>query len=481
MPDNKDRIAFEPFGSIDGILRGEPFKILPTGKWYREDRVLDITSADLKEMERNFKAGLPRYRVPINLDHKQDAGKVGTVQSVAFMDNGPDGPGLYATKYELTDKGKKAIREDGYDAPSGEVQWSKNGSKYQDPQTGTYHDNLLSGIALTPKPFFGHSAVALFSADPLPETLADMTCPECGKMVQPVDGKCPECGAAMGEKMTYTDQISADLFKDYNTDQRREMARKGWALPDGSYPIADGGDLQDAIHAIGRGGTSHMKIRAHIMKRAKALGMEDKLPADWQDHMSDSTAKPDAAGGVHTAKGAETMANEDPKATPSAPETMSADQFAAYKTEAEAKQAKLAEQLADVKKQAETFAVQLAAEKDARRTVELRARYETFSVGEKVATLAEKFLALEKKDPELFAYFDHLLDTISGQVKAGALFAEISRGGGSNDAETLEAFTDKLLAEKFGGDRTKYEQAFSMAGQQRPDLLEEYKHRPATK
>ena len=70
----------------------------------------------------------------------------------------------------------------------------------------------------------------------------------------------------------------------YNTDDRKEMAGNGEAMSDGSYPIKDSQDLENAIHAVGRGrNNSHNAIRRHIMTRAKALGMEDKIPDTWSD------------------------------------------------------------------------------------------------------------------------------------------------------------------------------------------------------
>jgi hypothetical protein len=70
----------------------------------------------------------------------------------------------------------------------------------------------------------------------------------------------------------------------YDTNQRKEMASSGAAMEDGSYPIADAKDLENAIHAVGRGrNNSHTAIRAHIISRAKALGLGDKIPETWSD------------------------------------------------------------------------------------------------------------------------------------------------------------------------------------------------------
>jgi len=67
----------------------------------------------------------------------------------------------------------------------------------------------------------------------------------------------------------------------YNTDDRKRMAGEGHAMPDGSYPIADEEDLDNAIHAVGRGGADHDAIRRHIIKRAKALGASERIPDNW--------------------------------------------------------------------------------------------------------------------------------------------------------------------------------------------------------
>lgn len=63
--------------------------------------------------------------------------------------------------------------------------------------------------------------------------------------------------------------------------QRREWAASGIAMPDGSYYIRNADDLDNAINAVGRGGASHDAIRRHIIKRAAALGLSARIPANW--------------------------------------------------------------------------------------------------------------------------------------------------------------------------------------------------------
>jgi hypothetical protein len=61
-------------------------------------------------------------------------------------------------------------------------------------------------------------------------------------------------------------------FKTYSEEQRRAMAKNGQALPDGSYPIADCADAENAIRAQARGNASQRRVVSHIRKRVSALG-----------------------------------------------------------------------------------------------------------------------------------------------------------------------------------------------------------------
>ena len=86
---------------------------------------------------------------------------------------------------------------------------------------------------------------------------------------------------------------------DPSAAQRRLLAKMGLAMPDGSFYIRNGAvgatDLDNAIRAVGRGeadGTSGSSIRLHIMKRAKALGLTDKIPDTWN---ADGSLKHDDA------------------------------------------------------------------------------------------------------------------------------------------------------------------------------------------
>lgn len=72
---------------------------------------------------------------------------------------------------------------------------------------------------------------------------------------------------------------------EYSTAQKKAMLDKGQAMenPQGepSYPIKTKADLRKAIRAVGRGNADHGKIRAHIIARAKALGLMSMIPDNW--------------------------------------------------------------------------------------------------------------------------------------------------------------------------------------------------------
>src|SRR5690606_6318116 len=74
-------------------------------------------------------------------------------------------------------------------------------------------------------------------------------------------------------------------FKDYSTEQRNEMAEKGEAMDDGSFPIANEEDLRNAIQSIGRAKDQDAAKR-HIRKRARDLGAEELLPDTWSASLS---------------------------------------------------------------------------------------------------------------------------------------------------------------------------------------------------
>ena len=65
-----------------------------------------------------------------------------------------------------------------------------------------------------------------------------------------------------------------------DTAERRKLADQGKALPDGSFPIRNREDLQDAIQSYGRA-NDKAEAKRWIKRRARELNAEKELPKDW--------------------------------------------------------------------------------------------------------------------------------------------------------------------------------------------------------
>lgn len=87
-----------------------------------------------------------------------------------------------------------------------------------------------------------------------------------------------EYEAALLKDCAETDDVKKREFSDA---KRKEMAGAGEAMSDGSYPIASPKDVENAVHDWGRTGSKD-SVKEHIKRRAKAIGAEESLPADWK-------------------------------------------------------------------------------------------------------------------------------------------------------------------------------------------------------
>ena len=67
---------------------------------------------------------------------------------------------------------------------------------------------------------------------------------------------------------------------EFDTKERKKLAKKKEAESDGSYPIRNESDLSNAIKAYGRSKDKE-KTKSWIKKRAKELGKENMLPETW--------------------------------------------------------------------------------------------------------------------------------------------------------------------------------------------------------
>lgn len=116
-----------------------------------------------------------------------------------------------------------------------------------------------------------------------------------------VSAEAPEPGAVVadGHEMPVVVNVvvkaeDADLAK-YSAEEERQALAAGQAMPNAkgepSYVIKTKADLRKAIRAVGRGNKDHNSIRSHIVKRAKALGLEAMVPDNWNADGSLKTAE----------------------------------------------------------------------------------------------------------------------------------------------------------------------------------------------
>lgn len=72
---------------------------------------------------------------------------------------------------------------------------------------------------------------------------------------------------------------------DPSDKERKRLAQQGKARRDGSFPIRNRGDLQNAIRAVGRvrpaTEAERAKVRRYIIRRARALGLTSLIPESW--------------------------------------------------------------------------------------------------------------------------------------------------------------------------------------------------------
>lgn len=86
---------------------------------------------------------------------------------------------------------------------------------------------------------------------------------------------------------TYCEKNPEKLEKSANKtffthEERKDLAKKGEAMPNGKYPIRNRQDLKDAIRLSGSSSMSKEEVKKWIKKRAKELNLEDELPEDWR-------------------------------------------------------------------------------------------------------------------------------------------------------------------------------------------------------
>jgi hypothetical protein len=86
--------------------------------------------------------------------------------------------------------------------------------------------------------------------------------------------------ASVAEIFSRCGSTKEGIMGELDTEERRKLADRGKALPDGSFPIRNRDDLRDAIQSYGRAKDKGAAKR-WITKRARELNAAKELPEDW--------------------------------------------------------------------------------------------------------------------------------------------------------------------------------------------------------
>jgi len=129
-----------------------------------------------------------------------------------------------------------------------------------------------------------------------------------------IDGKMlgyDEYEVELDTELSEEDEIKAleaelEIKRMYSREQREAMAESGEAMEDGSFPIADQADLENAIAALPRA-TDKEAVTAHIIKRAEELGLTEMLPDGFETAVSETVEEEDEAGAEKAAPDSEIL------------------------------------------------------------------------------------------------------------------------------------------------------------------------------
>lgn len=138
--------------NAEKVLKGEPVCLVPRmeegyhrGGLKREPITQDTLIALAQNFEQRATSGYYMDSLPLNIEHDDLGGAIGSIQSVQLQDDG-----LYAI-FDLTPKGKEKLEEGGFSYLSPEIRWNTI-----DVVSGEDIGPTLAGAAATNYPFWGN-------------------------------------------------------------------------------------------------------------------------------------------------------------------------------------------------------------------------------------------------------------------------------------------------------------------------------------
>lgn len=177
--------------------------------------------------------------------------------------------------------------------------------------------DVLGGERAMPKAADGTPVSQTQAEDMAPTAVKCSLCTGTGTGA---DGKtCERCMGSGVEALSREDgeeyvapEVRSDGFdvRFVSEGDRREMAKSGVAMSNGDFPIPDKGHLQSALGHIGNYKGDRAAAKAHIQKRAKALGVslsDGDFPEtrDQYDGDGDKAVPPESANSTDERHGEE--------------------------------------------------------------------------------------------------------------------------------------------------------------------------------
>ncbi len=390
---------------------------LPKPGTYAHQRYGDvvITTASNAGFVDSVKNHVYQKSIPLDAEHQTKlSGAVGWVSDMRLNSDGSADAFV-----EWTDRGRVLLAGGQFKYVSAELY-----DEWPDPATGVVYQNVVVGGAITTRPFFKDKALRALVAS--------------------------ETGI----------EVQAAVFRDFPPEQRAAMAKAGTAMPDGSYPIPDADALTRAIQAYGR--SPDEATKAHIKKRAAALGKIDVLPKDWNE--KEITVPELQEPKTYTTDEVDSKIKEAVEAAQVATQKTFTEQIAAQTTELEAAKA-----LALTEKGArEALATELVSIKNAerhRRFTDMVAGHGGSGDGAAWAgdqgaqvVMLEKLADQFTEDGEVFKSFVEQQGAIAVQLKESNLFREYGTSAqplAGSPEDKLEAMAQAVMKANPGKSHAK--------------------------
>ena len=160
----------------------------------------------------------------------------------------------------------------------------------EDDRVRDLHTPLHGEVQAAGQPFLVGGVPLLYPGQPIgpPEVWINCRCTlqpstlSAAAVPAAVDAPAPSASVAgLARPSALVAEDDPELVaRAFDSAKRKQMAKRHTAMPDGSFPIANAEDLRNAIQAIGRA-KDPAKARAHIRRRAKALGLTSLIPDSW--------------------------------------------------------------------------------------------------------------------------------------------------------------------------------------------------------